>query len=100
MDPRIDVHINKAKLNAIAIDLDGGGTPKINANLNLYAGDKLITTVSLGTESWRDAKMDPPLSTYEAIGRIAKDIELQAKSAFMASMKQLKENNEEVSQYG
>ncbi|GAG23613.1 unnamed protein product, partial [marine sediment metagenome] len=67
----------------------------INANLTLFAGSKEITTVSLGSESWRsDLKIDVPLGIYRSVGRIVGKLEDVARVTFMASMKQLAPSNE------
>lgn len=93
MKTKINVEINKASLKAIAIELTDK-LPVVEARLNLYAGEKRITTVSMGTQSWDEVKMDLPMSVIENIGKIVKVLEEVAKKAFMDSFKQLKSNND------
>jgi hypothetical protein len=87
---KIDVNINKATLTAIAVDIKKDGSIEVNGRLELFAGEKSITTVTVGTESWRSSSMDLPLSVYRRLGKIAKAIEEHAQKAFMDEMKQLK----------
>ena len=84
----IDVHINRATLDSFAVDVKGK-VPEIDARLTLYAGDKMITSVTLGTGSWRDVHMDLPISIMTSVGKIVKELESIAKTTFMQTMKQL-----------
>ena len=91
----IDVHINKAKLTSFAVSIGSNDKVDVNANLTLYAGTKEITTVTMGSESWRGGvKIDVPIGTYRSVGKIVGKLEELAKCAFMASMAQLNAENE------
>lgn len=90
----IDVHINKAKLTSFAVSIEDKGI-EINANLALFAGNKPITTVTMGSESWRSGvTIDIPISIHRSCGKITGKLEELAKSAFMQEMAQLNAENE------
>jgi len=72
---KIDISINQAKLINFEISLSDDNLPDVTATIGLFAGNKQISTFSLSTESWRDAKFELPISMIAPIKEISKEIE-------------------------
>lgn len=75
---RIDVSINKARINSFTVNLVlGEKLPEVAASIALYAGEKAITDFRIATDSWnKDLKFDLPAQMVPSILKIAKELEI------------------------
>lgn len=72
---KIDININRAKIKSYQVSLEDD-MPSIYATIELYCGDKVVTTMLLTTNKWQTGIFfDVPLSIIDPLLKIAKELE-------------------------
>jgi hypothetical protein len=87
---KIDININKAELQRVTLVYQEKKL-EVTASINLYAGDKKITSFEIGTESWRDDNFNVPPSCIISATSIRQALEPIIVAKCLASLKQLPE---------
>ena len=90
----IDININQAVIKHVQITLKKDDKiPEIDVQLDLYSGEKPISTFSIGSGRWTadDKKFDVPAVMIDPIAKILSELELIATKICNASLARLPE---------
>lgn len=71
----LDINITKAKLVSFSVQAKES-EPVVSAEIALITeGGKVITTYSVGSDSWRNDKLEIPLEAYPLLGELVHILE-------------------------